>query len=388
MKRRTLRIAAAALALALTGCAAADTSTAAQIEMRVQDGYIQYYNGTDWENLISTDELKGEKGDKGDKGDPGEKGETGPQGPKGDKGDPGANGANGLNGADGKDGRDGVDGKNGINGKDGRDGVDGKDGTSTVPGITRELYVGAYDYYSKYSYYEGSPLEGYVKINDTENAFIYQKRGTSDNSSKLIYFNILMNEDGKVNVTAVPEPGYTFVKWGDGTTSATRDIVYTDDGNGGLAAYFAPTDPKLDWNAIKPGYSVSASLTHAYSTAEPWIDISYVSSGPYYQTTQTMLGTGIYTGSGENNALGKYISVEHSSSTTVLYGNLSEYPAYPNEAYIYPDSPRYYSLNSVQQEGGNVSATLRIQVLQDGKPVDPETVLPALSTVTWLEQGE
>ena len=391
MKRRTLRIAAAALALALTGCAAADTSTAAQIEMRVQDGYIQYYNGTDWENLISTDELKGEKGDKGDKGDPGEKGErgeTGPQGPKGDKGDPGANGTNGLNGADGKDGRDGVDGKNGINGKDGRDGVDGKDGTSTVPGITRELYVGAYDYYSKYSYYEGSPLEGYVKINDTENAFIYQKRGTSDNSSKLIYFNILMNEDGKVNVTAVPEPGYTFVKWGDGTTSATRDIVYTDDGNGGLAAYFAPTDPKLDWNAIKPGYSVSASLTHAYSTAEPWIDISYVSSGPYYQTTQTMLGTGIYTGSGENNALGKYISVEHSSSTTVLYGNLSEYPAYPNEAYIYPDSPRYYSLNSVQQEDGNVSATLRIQVLQDGKPVDPETVLPALSTVTWLEQGE
>lgn len=384
-------MAAAALALALTGCAATDTSTAAQIEMRVQDGYIQYYNGTDWENLISTDELKGEKGDKGDKGDPGEKGErgeTGPQGPKGDKGDPGANGTNGLNGADGKDGKDGVDGKNGTNGKDGRDGVDGKDGTSTVPGITREFYIGVYDYYSKYSYYEGSPLEGHVKINDTENAFIYQKRGSSDDSSKLIYFNILMNENGKVNVTAVPEPGYTFVKWGDGTTSATRDIVYTDDGNGGLAAYFAPTDPKLDWNAIKPGYSASASLTHAYSTAEPWIDISYVSSGPYYQTTQTMLGTGIYTGSGENNALGKYISVEHSSSTTVLYGNLSEYPAYPNEAYIYPDSPRYYSLNSVQQEGGNVSAPLRIQVLQDGKPVDPETVLPALSTVTWLEQGE
>ena len=85
MKKRTFRLVAAALALALTGCAAADTSTAAQIEMRVQDGYIQYYNGTDWKNLISTEELKGEKGDKGDPGEKGECGEIGPQGAKGDK---------------------------------------------------------------------------------------------------------------------------------------------------------------------------------------------------------------------------------------------------------------------------------------------------------------
>lgn len=456
MKKRTFRLAAAALALALTGCAAADTSTtAAQIEMRVQDGYIQYYNGTDWENLISTEELKGEKGDKGDKGDPGEKGErgeTGPQGVKGDKGDPGTNGINGQNGADGAngkdgangqngtngkngvdgkngaDGKDGVDGKNGINGKDGlngkdgvdgkdgrdgidgkdgrdgidgkdgkdgvdgkdgRDGVDGKDGASTVPGITREFYVVANDYYSKYSYWgSSSPYGGHLQINDVGRAFIYQQRTYSDDSSKFSSFNILMNEDGRVNITAVPEPGYSFVKWGDGTTSATRDVVYTDDGNGGLSAYFAPIDPKLDWDAIKPNYLASASLTHTYSTAEPWIDISYISSGPYYQTTQTMLGTGIYTGSGENSMLGKYISVEHSSSTTVLYGNLSEYPTYPDEAYIDPGYPRYYSLNSVQQEDGKVFATLRIQILQDGSPVDPETVLPPLNTVDWLQQGE
>ena len=419
MKKRTFRLAAAALALALTGCAAADTSTtAAQIEMRVQDGYIQYYNGTDWENLISTEELKGEKGDKGDKGDPGEKGErgeTGPQGAKGDKGDPGTNGINGQNGADGingkdgangqngtngkngvdgkngADGKDGVDGKNGINGKDGlngKDGVDGKDGASTVPGITRELYVSTSDYYSKYGYWSGSlPYGGHVQINNVEKAFIYQQSTYPDDSSKFTRFNILMNEDGRVNITAVPEPGYAFVKWGDGTTSTTREVIYTDDGNGGLSAYFAPIDPKLDWDAIKPGYLASASLTHAYSTAEPWLDISYVSSGPYYQTTQTMLGTGIYTGSGENSILGKYISVEHSSSTTVLYGNLSEYPTYPDEAYIDPGYPRYYSLNSVQQEDGKVSATLRIQILQDGSPVDPETVLPPLSTVDWLEQG-
>ena len=71
------------LAVLLTGCAkSADSAAVANVQMRVQDGYIQYYNGTDWENLISTEELKGEKGDKGDKGDPGEKGERGETGPR------------------------------------------------------------------------------------------------------------------------------------------------------------------------------------------------------------------------------------------------------------------------------------------------------------------
>lgn len=98
MKRTVLCV--LALAVLLTGCAkSADSAAVANVQMRVQDGYIQYYNGTDWENLISTEELKGEKGDKGDQGEKGERGETGPQGPRGDKGDPGANGTNGLNGA-------------------------------------------------------------------------------------------------------------------------------------------------------------------------------------------------------------------------------------------------------------------------------------------------
>ena len=86
MKKTTLTV--LALAVLLTGCAkSADSAAAANadVQMRVQDGYIQYYNGTDWENLISTEELKGEKGDKGDKGDPGEKGERGETGPRDQK---------------------------------------------------------------------------------------------------------------------------------------------------------------------------------------------------------------------------------------------------------------------------------------------------------------
>ena len=88
-KRRIARTVLCVLALAvlLTGCAkSADSAAVANVQMRVQDGYIQYYNGTDWENLISTEELKGEKGDKGDKGDKGATGATGPQGPKGPAG--------------------------------------------------------------------------------------------------------------------------------------------------------------------------------------------------------------------------------------------------------------------------------------------------------------
>ena len=65
MKKTVLTV--LALAVLLTGCAkgADTTDTTNNVQMRVQDGYIQYYNGTDWQNLVSTDELKGEKGDKG-----------------------------------------------------------------------------------------------------------------------------------------------------------------------------------------------------------------------------------------------------------------------------------------------------------------------------------
>ena len=75
MKKTALTV--LALAVLLTGCAkSADSAAAANadVQMRVQDGYIQYYNGTDWENLIATAELKGDPGEKGDKGD---KGDTG-----------------------------------------------------------------------------------------------------------------------------------------------------------------------------------------------------------------------------------------------------------------------------------------------------------------------
>ena len=77
MKKTVLTV--LALAVLLTGCAkgADTTDTTNNVQMRVQDGYIQYYNGTDWQNLVSTDELKGEKGDKGDKGDPGTAGASG-----------------------------------------------------------------------------------------------------------------------------------------------------------------------------------------------------------------------------------------------------------------------------------------------------------------------
>lgn len=377
-------MAAAALALALTGCAAADTSTAAQIEMRVQDGYIQYYNGTDWENLISTDELKGEKGDKGDKGDPGEKGErgeTGPQGPKGDKGDPGANGTNGLNGVDGKDGqdgKDGADGKNGTNGKDGRDGVDGKDGTSTVPGITRGIYVDTSDYYSNSSYlYKSTSYGGYLRINSFDNSYISQKTAYSNAPAKLCNFDVLMNEDGQVNITAIAEPGYSFVKWSDGVTSATRDIVYS---NSGLSALFEPITPPVSWDSIIPLSGSVAELSHPYSANEPWIDILYI--GEMWTDSQNLLGGGILVGKDENDQLGKYVSIKHSATTTIRYGSLSSYPSDDPNTYI--DKYGYpLSLTTIRKSNYRVS-TLRIQVLVDGKVVDPETVLPKFSTVDWL----
>ena len=104
MKKKYLALTLILIGLVLFGCTSNnennETVDASEIKMRVQDGYIQYYTGSKWENLLSTEELKGEKGDKGDKGDPG------------------TNGKNGING------KNGVDGTNGTNGKDGADGKD------------------------------------------------------------------------------------------------------------------------------------------------------------------------------------------------------------------------------------------------------------------------
>lgn len=446
MKKRTLRLAATALALAsaLTGCAAADTSTAAQIEMRVQDGYIQYYNGTDWENLISTEELKGEKGDKGDKGDPGEKGErgeTGPQGAKGDKGDPGTNGINGQNGADGangkdgtngqngtngkngvdgkngtdgkdgadgkdglngkdgidgKDGRDGVDGKDGLNGKDGRDGVDGKDGKdgidgkdgrdgvdgkdgiSSVPGITRSISIGAYNYYSGAS----TTLEsGYLTLIDKQNIVLNDGTTAFDEKDAYRSISLLMNEDGTMTVSAVPGDGWTFLRWSDGSTDATRKITYADKSS--LDAYFCPVKPVLSWDKLKMD-DWKAQVGHSYSETEPWIDINY--TDPYHSLFASwvhVLGDGIVIDSGKDSESTIYVDVRHSTNTVVRYSNLIDYSASGSS----DESVFSYHSCDVHPLLKNGVATLRIQIMQDSNPVDPETVLPPLSTVDWLEQG-
>ena len=365
MKKTTLTV--LALAVLLTGCAkSADSAAAANadVQMRVQDGYIQYYNGTDWENLIATAELKGDPGEKGDKGDKGDQGEPGEKGDKGDKGDPGTNGADGLNGANGKDG---------TNGKDGRDGINGKDGASAIPGITQEFICTVGNYYSMNAMDDEC---GYIQIGAAKNVLFNQRRTVSNSSGNPQQISVLMNEDGQFAVTAVAESGWQFVKWSDGQTNPSRTVTYTD--NTSLCAYFEPVTPLISWNSITPLSSGSvAELSHPYSASEPWLDILYI--GDMWIDSQSLLGGGIYVDKGENDQLGKYISVKHSTTTTIRYGGLAVYPSRDLNTYI---DGRVLSLALYAQSGK--CADLRIQVLVDGAVVDPETVLPALSTVDWL----
>ncbi len=67
----------------LSGCIGGSGSVE-NVDFRVENGYVQYtINGTEWENLIAVNEIKGEQGAKGDKGDKGDTGATGPQGETG-----------------------------------------------------------------------------------------------------------------------------------------------------------------------------------------------------------------------------------------------------------------------------------------------------------------
>ncbi len=107
MKRR-IQTAALAVFLALTlGACQAGRTQNTPPQMRSEGGYIQYYDGTDWVDLVSLNELRGE------------------QGPAGQNGNAGQDGTDGQDGIDGKNGATGPAGQPGMNGQDGQDGKDG-----------------------------------------------------------------------------------------------------------------------------------------------------------------------------------------------------------------------------------------------------------------------
>ena len=241
MQKLIIKISCLLMCFLLVACTSNNNSP---VELRVQDGYIQYDNGSGWTNLISTEELKGEQGEQGIQGEKGETGDKGEKGDKGDKGDPGTNGTNGTNGkdgtngVDGKDGVNGKDGANGVNGKDGKDGIDGKDGVdgkdATVQdNITKEFYIDI-------KYVNDNPDThsdyGSLVLKSQNKAVIQRHYNSQYNKSNISSYEILMNENGKVEVEAKAEENWKFVKWSDGSTQAKRTISYNDSQS--LTAYF------------------------------------------------------------------------------------------------------------------------------------------------------
>ena len=215
MKKTTLTV--LALAVLLTGCAkSADSAAAANadVQMRVQDGYIQYYNGTDWENLIATDELKGEKGDKGEQGNPGADGETGLPGATGAVGNAGATGATGNQGAKGEKGDKGEQGPAGVQGLKGDKGDKGDPGEPAE--TTRQFQIlvtrdNAFTYQA----------DDIIEIVDSHNAELFANDKTN-------YTGFALSEDGWVDVKVKTQSGDTFIGWSDGKTKETRRITYKD----------------------------------------------------------------------------------------------------------------------------------------------------------------
>lgn len=211
MKKTTIIITCLLLTTMLFGCVDKNVSGQSTVQMRVQDGYIQYYTGETWDNLISTEELKGEKGDKGDKGD------------KGEPGIPGKNGINGKDGVNGTNGTNGLNGKDGVDGKDGKDGVDGKDAGD---GITKTFNVStSYQGYLPEDF-DYDKWVGYIEVDSLDKAVISQQ--TELNKKQYRDIELLMNENGKVQITAKSVGGWKFVKWSDGLKEATRTVDYND----------------------------------------------------------------------------------------------------------------------------------------------------------------
>ena len=249
MQKLIIKISCLLMCLILVACASNNNSP---VELRVQDGYIQYDNGSGWTNLISTEELKGEQGEQGIQGEKGETGDKGEKGDKGDKGDPGTNGTNGTNGkdgtngVDGKDGVNGKDGANGVNGKDGKDGIDGKDGVDGKDAIVQDNITKSFSINTAFSsdYPDQTKNYGYLVISSQDKAVISRTTSRYDDDTKVQSISILMNENGKVTVEAKPEENWKFVKWSDGSTVAKRTVSYTDLTY--LVAFFEYTKTPLD----------------------------------------------------------------------------------------------------------------------------------------------
>ena len=249
MQKLIIKISCLLMCLILVACTSNNNSP---VELRVQDGYIQYDNGSGWTNLISTEELKGEQGEQGIQGEKGETGDKGEKGDKGDKGDPGTNGTNGTNGkdgtngVDGKDGVNGKDGANGVNGKDGKDGIDGKDGVDGKDAIVQDNITKSFSINTAFSsdYPDQTKNYGYLVISSQDKAVISRTTSRYDDDTKVQSISILMNENGKVTVEAKPEENWKFVKWSDGSTVAKRTVSYTDLTY--LVAFFEYTKTPLD----------------------------------------------------------------------------------------------------------------------------------------------
>ncbi len=99
---------------------------AEQISLRQSNGNIQWqFLDGNWQNLISIDELRGDKGEKGDagkdgkNGTDGKSGSVGAAGAKGSPGQPGAKGDPGSRGATGAQGPQGATGAKGDKGEKG-----------------------------------------------------------------------------------------------------------------------------------------------------------------------------------------------------------------------------------------------------------------------------
>lgn len=360
MNNKILKYSCLSMALLLAGCASSQPQLN-ELQMRVQDGYIQYYSGTEWKDLISTDELRGEKG------------EPGKDGKDGRDGVDGTNGINGKNGRDGKNGINGVDGIDGTNGTNGKNGIDGRDGVSTVlSGITKDFTVGIHD---TYGFYNMANIEkiGNFTVDCFQNAIFTQQSFDDGSTANLKSASFSMNENGTVTLTAVPEDGWRFDSWSDGVTSATRTIKYSDDVT--LFASFLRTQYNFQWPS--PDSGSVAEVTHHYSDAEPWTTVEYYSSSLNPCLTPCEYGSTV---EAEESFDGSYFVSQYGDDIKIRYENATIASSLPSD-----NANVCLSLiPSKISDAFSNHTLLRLKATRNDEPINLESLLPSVDSVSWL----
>ncbi len=130
------------------------------------------------------------------------------------------------------------------------------------------------------------------------------------------------------SLTATPNPGYRFDRWGGSLTGAANPISFLLDGNKLVTAYFTKIH-KLTTSSVPSDGGTINPVGGVYDAGTK-VDLSLTPSFPYYPTT--------WTGADNNNVFPTKVTMDDDKHVTATFARSVEGPPRKASGVVYRDS--------------------------------------------------